>query len=119
MNAALDDAEVDAVRSDIDGDAADVDETVLVHMIAPDHLSGATRTNSVSLWTRALENGINEPGRACIESHRRAMAIEYVLENGTGLVARALGPGLAVAAPGAGVNVVVVVAMACLELSDG
>jgi len=66
-------------------------------------------------WER---KGFDVPGCTSGDCHWRALATEYVLENDTGVVGLALGPGFAVAAPGAGVNVVVIV-VACLELSDG
>ena len=44
MNAPLDDDEVDTVHLNVDGNAADVDETVLLDMIALDHLSRAAQT---------------------------------------------------------------------------
>jgi len=119
MDAPLDDdAEVDVVSSDIDWDAADVDKALLIDMIALDHLSGAAQTKSVSLWARASERVGNEPGCACVNSRGIALAIGNALENNTGVVGLALGPRLAVATPGAGVDIVVVV-VACLELSSG
>ena len=62
--------------------------------------------------------GYDVPCCASGDCHGRALATEYALENDTGVVGLALGPRLAVAAPGAGVDIVVVV-VACLELSSG
>jgi len=39
----VDGSKTDAVRLNIDGNATNVDETFLLDMIAPDHLSGAAQ----------------------------------------------------------------------------
>ena len=112
----MDGSEVDEVRLEVDGDATNVDETFLLDMIALDHLRGAAQIELL-VFERARweDKGLDAPGCTNSSSHWQAMAIECALKNSTGFVGLALAPRLAVAAPGAGLNIVVVVAMTCLE----